>query len=893
MRSPIRFLAVIVLAAAAARSQEPASRPADVSTSLPLAELQVVEGRWAEPPSDRPTGWFAWRGSSAWSQVVFEGSTAEGFIRRSGPPQEPGPVTPLLVLRSAPGVDLSAIIVDDSEAAPTRVRVKIPKDLLGNATRQDWLTAARDRFRELRNAGVPGAAWFRHREAECDAELPKPTAGERRQQPFTVRGSIGRADEMSETYDFFSAGRAVSENLRLDRELTPIDGGEPTIEIGSIAGIATKAFDWKAAAAGLSPAKDPLASMIPEDQHAAFFPGVAALEAVLDAIDAHAPLLSAAESQSEELGVRAFYEAQLGLSTKDAGAAVFAKLVGSVAVTGSDPYFRTGTDVAVLFECTQPAALVALIAAKLAVGGKRVTEDRARSSYVAALDGAVVVTNSMAQLDKLVAHKGPTLADSPEYVFFRNRYPRTDAAETMFVILTDATIRRWCGPEWRIADARRTRAAARLADLTAKHARELVGGARDLAPSAPGLGTVKVGAAGFESEAYGNLRFLRPIAEMDVRKVTKDEAASYERFRQTYEQRWVNFFDPIAVRLELAPARMALDVTVMPVVAGSDYRELMSYVGNLKLGATACDPHDGAAVQLAIAIDAASAAMESWNRGARRLVPEPEDLAFAWLKGGVSVALDQDPVLDQLANAKGWQGFQELLPRIPILVTAEVRDPVMLAVFLTGLRASIEDAGVGSIRWTRKPHHEIETMTISGLEGVSSRSERVSVRYAIVDGLLLVALREDVLHRAIDRALDRREGKAAGAPWLGESAGLRVHRSFASFVEERTREDRERDARRRAFAALPILEEWRRLFPDKDPVAIHEKLYEVRLVDPAGGRYAVDAAKGLVFTEVYGHPTETRPAPKPALLDGFKEGRGGVTFENDGVRGRIVIEREK
>ena len=93
----------------------------------------------------------------------------------------------------------------------------------------------------------------------------------------------------------------------------------------------------------------------------------------------------------------------------------------SVALTGSDPFFPTGTDVAVLFETPQPAVLenllmarIGLAAAKqqgrpsrskgevdgLAYRGVR-SPDRSISSYVARLDGAVVVTNSLYQLGRL------------------------------------------------------------------------------------------------------------------------------------------------------------------------------------------------------------------------------------------------------------------------------------------------------------------------------------------------------------------------------------------------------------------------------------------------------------------------------------------------------------
>ena len=91
----------------------------------------------------------------------------------------------------------------------------------------------------------------------------------------------------------------------------------------------------------------------------------------------------------------------------------------------------------------------------------------------------MIVTNSrqqLAQLAKVIAKQSPPLASAPEYIYFRNRYPRGAEDETAFVILTDATIRRWCGPRWRIADARRTRAAALLDEITAQNLDALVAG---------------------------------------------------------------------------------------------------------------------------------------------------------------------------------------------------------------------------------------------------------------------------------------------------------------------------------------------------------------------------------------------------------------------------------
>ena len=148
-----------------------------------------------------------------------------------------------------------------------------------------------------------------------------------------------------------------------------------------------------------------------------------------------------------------------------------------MAVTGSDPFFPTGTDVAVLFESPQPGALESLLLARIALAAAEAKErpspssgevggltyhgfcspDRSMSSYVAQLDGAVVVTNSLYQLERLAAvqqGKSKSIATLPEYTFFRIRYPLGDAEETALAFLSDATIRRWCGPRWRIADSR-------------------------------------------------------------------------------------------------------------------------------------------------------------------------------------------------------------------------------------------------------------------------------------------------------------------------------------------------------------------------------------------------------------------------------------------------------
>jgi hypothetical protein len=123
------------------------------------------------------------------------------------------------------------------------------------------------------------------------------------------------------------------------------------------------------------------------------------------------------------------------------------------------------------------------------------------------------------------------MSDLDEYTFFRHRYNIAQNKQTALVVLTDAAIRRWCSPKWRIGTARRTFAAAAMSHMQAAWLDEGTAFDLSLAQSRlqdwiPDIGTITVTEAGITSSVYGNLSYMTPITELAIDKVLYRNSSS-------------------------------------------------------------------------------------------------------------------------------------------------------------------------------------------------------------------------------------------------------------------------------------------------------------------------------------------------------------------------------
>jgi hypothetical protein len=910
----------------------------DAFYQVPWGELEITEGAL---PTQNEADWRAWelrRMKTTYAVLDGEGEiyvTDDTFPRTMPPAAAPGApplLSRLVMVRTAAPRDVAGrLFVPTSDGKQmVSVRFKIPASRANRDARRTFFQLKKHNYDVLLAQDLPGAAWFRHESRQAQLALGEqpgdvgsgPTAG-----PMRGREPAG---ELADTYALFTGGRAMSENLQLDRVLSTAVGGEEAVELASLDGITVREIDWKPLVQDLKPELDPLAAKIPADQHAVFFPTFNAAVALSKEMSADGALvLEFAEARSASARTFDRYQEQLGLSITGLAELVGPSVVRSVALTGSDPYYRTGTDVAVLFEAVDATTLQTLLAAQISAGAVKhpgaqtvqgevdglryqgvVTPDRTMCSYLAKADNVVVVTNSLYQLKQLAsvtAGKTKALAALDEFTFFRNRYQRKDDGETALVFLSDATIRRWCGPRWRIATSRRTRDMAVMAEIQATHLDRLVAGKVESGPVYTDLplgsrAELTLTPQGVVSATIGSLAFMTPIAEMDMQRVTAAEATAYRQWRDRYQQNWRWAFDPIGLRIGVKSEQLTADLTIMPLIWGTEYREALSISQGATIGVDAGDPH-GALFHAILAINTKSEMLQRQGNFARMLAGGVQVDPIGWLGQSVSVYVDDGPFWDELAKAEpdARQTFMEEQGwRTPVAVRAEVSSGLKLTAFLAAVRGFIEQAAPGMLNWealTYKDQPYVKITPTARAVGQTEVIRNLAVYYSASGKSLVITLNEDLIKQSIDRELERAELEKSGeeprqALWLGSNLAMQVDQKILQVLAALSRSEYQRAMQTRAWSNLPILNVWKHRYPDQDPVALHERCWHTSLVCPGGGQYVWNEQWQTMESTVYGCPAAPREGPvAPTVLQTLKRGSFGVTFENQGLRARVQLDR--
>ncbi len=768
-----------------------------------------------------------------------------------------------------------------------------------------WRAIEASRYRALATAAIPGTAWFRRRAEALGGPIEDDA-------PWTRR----RSYDVGQTFAMFSGGRALAENLALDDVITPTGGeeGDP-VELASLESVSIPPLDFAPLVEGLDVKLDPLSAAIPHDQHAVFFPSFGALVRVVDQVGGDAaPLVHLLDGRSQNARVRDRYETQMCLELSSLDRAFGAQFVDSVAMTGSDTYLRTGSDVAVLFQGKVPGILGMMrtkVDAAAKAFGVRVQEseiqgrsvasaasaDRTLCVHLCATEDFVIVANSKHQLGRVLSAADgqvESLDELPEYHWFRNRYPLEGDSgdEDALAVVSDAAIRRWAGPKWRIATSRRTKAAAVLADADAWRLGHGMGlfaedeGRRST--DVPGGGAVTYDAGVAMDETYGRLAFLTPIAELDFTTVSEAEKAGYLNWRRSYERAWTASFDPIAASFDVTDDGLAMDLTLVPLIVRSQYGDLIELAGPVTLKPGAGDHHPGAIAHWTSAIDTKS----RLYRQLTSFVGGVGNGRFGldWVGEHIAIYLDHDAeYFAQLGEVEDLDGItEEMLSGLPVGIEISVKSPLALAGFLTGIRGFIEDAVPGMFTYESRDHAGRKYVAITPADD-SMFLDTPSLYYVALPDAFVVSFSETLIQRALGRSVARRAGEvvsAEPAPWTGTSTGLQIGEGIREALAVEIFELAAREEMRsRSWANLAILNEWKAAGAE-DAVAYHEEQWGIRLVCAGGGEYVWNEAFQTMESTVFGHPADAKNGPNlpPALL-GLKGLDGALTFERVGEEG--------
>lgn len=445
-----------------------------------------------------------------------------------------------------------------------------------------------------------------------------------------------RRGRQVDLFAMFTGALAIQETLQLDTMRTDANQsgvtlGEDSVDLAELKGPTVKSHPWgkmlgAQLAVGKKPKVSPLTMCVPEDQYYVAF---GSLKKLLEATEVGdlwgAHLLSQTAKSAKTQRTSRRLKTQLAVKTDPISRPFYDMAVEEVAITGSDLYFREGSDVTLIFRVKQPEVFKARMDAYLEAAAKS-REDAVRSTgkiegvdfvQVSTPDRAIAVfsaypkpdlhvrSNSRAAMQRVlraIAGRGDVgrLGESTEFKYIRTLMVRGDEKEDGFIYLSDPFIRRLVGPELKLTERRRM--------LCYNHLR-MIGHASMLyrtqfgkqpesleqlaqAGCAPGVfgrdklrccggGSYELAADGASGVCshHGHAAALVPCLEIPLEQVTEAEAKEYREFVEAYSRYWRRFFDPIAIRVQLTPKAYRAETIILPLIDNTVYTGLATALG--------------------------------------------------------------------------------------------------------------------------------------------------------------------------------------------------------------------------------------------------------------------------------------------------------------------------
>lgn len=631
--------------------------------------------------------------------------------------------------------------------------------------------------------------------------------------------------ELLDLMDTFAGRSAVQAALSLRRDAVLSAAKQPRrIPISEAHGPRLSRHPWSELGRrlGVAPPDEPLARAVPADFYYARAKSFGAFSDVLSLLaELGAPVADEFDVASSERASLSRYRTELGVETTELSRALGPEVVEDFALTGSDPYVHEGSDVTLIFRLKSPllfqaARLKALATHGAAHGGTQTTSfvhEGVTVDVIRSPDGRVrqhhatvaeleLISNSGAAIRRVISTivgKAPRLSDEPDFRYMLARDASVPA--DLLAYIGDRFVERVVGPEQKIAEARRQLA---LAELTTPplaallfgwiHGRSphderellrsglllpaelthLVGGPIEWAPGTP------------PRSSWGTPAAPEPLIEQKpVTRISAVERDSYAEFARSYEARWSEYIDPIALRLALERRGEArhvhAEMRVLPLVPADE-------AARFDLGADGrvapAELVSGA--RFSLGIGAQSGLRRELERDLTWVAASAPGVTLDWLGSyamigvadraellaasrvallGSELPFERPATAEELGHDGTPRHGLEALSGLPAYLVIGLRSKLATAVMLGALRQALENVAPGMIEWQPIAQHRgAEVVRLLGRE----RGRELALYYAIAGDNLLVTFNRSVLRDLIDQALSGKlPAESAGAVEVG------------------------------------------------------------------------------------------------------------------------------
>jgi hypothetical protein len=672
-----------------------------------------------------------------------------------------------------------------------------------------WATALAAEIRERGRS--PWHVFAAERLLSVFAEKKAP--GKAPRAAIAVRGPRG---DLTELMDTTTGAMSIQETLQMDRPLLLSAAHEkPTIALGKLAPPKSAPHPWDDLLKSLGKAApaEPLAAAVPAEFYYLRATDLDVLFKLSDQLDAWAtPIVGALDRKAAEHDLASRYETELGLARTALSRALGKEVVAQVALVGSDPYLREGSDVSLIFQVKQRALFDVGLANTLAQrssehGGVAVTtasHEGVAVRIATSADGAVrqhratvgdleIVSTSLGAMKRILgAIKGtrPRLADEKDFAYLlaRDASVRADALG----FLGDRFVGEVVGPRQKVLEARRQIALAEL--MTPGFAALLHGWMTGRSPAsvdelvaAKLLGKDELAHGGGAPIAwkpgeaarsvFGTPAALTPLLDLpEPVLVTASERDAYERFSRTYETYWRTYIDPAALRVAVdttaAGTTLTADLRIVPLIDGTDYREILEMAGQARVTVPALG--SGARAVVGIGQDArVRRELASLAHGFSR----KHDLGFDFLGEWAMVGVDDRPALARAAlveldrdlpqvpsGERGHHGDEiAAMASAPAYVALGIKSMAGAAIALAALHGIADDVLPGAIQWGEHgKERDVGIVRIAVAEDLghgrgepdAAKKPDLELYYALSRGVFLASLNEQTLRRLVDDLVD-------------------------------------------------------------------------------------------------------------------------------------------